>query len=86
MATHSYPPRGEYLPHLRAWRLHRALSQRELGELAKDADGKPLHIVTISRIESQRTPASWETINRLAKALRITRRQLIDSKPNETEQ
>lgn len=67
-------PHGALLPYLRAWREWRGLSQRELARLAKTG------VATISRIENGGV-ARFETLGDLAKALKVTREQLLREEP-----
>lgn len=75
-----YEPRGERVPYLRKWRERALLSQRELGERAASDGGLAIHRVTITRLESG-SIASWSTIERLAKALGIDARWLVENTP-----
>lgn len=63
--------RGIALPHLRAWRNRKGLSQRELAEKSG------VQYSQISRIETQGQHVMPTTIRRLAAALDITREELI---------
>ena len=65
--------RGRPLPHLRAWRIRRALSQGELADATGVARG------TIARAERGGT-VSFPNIRQLAAALNITVEQL-DEEP-----
>jgi transcriptional regulator with XRE-family HTH domain len=65
------------LPYLREWRQHRLLSQAELGEASS------LSLVTISHLENG-GQANFATVGKLAKALNITREQLVRERPPES--
>lgn len=58
-------PYGIELPHLRAWRYYRTMSQREL------ADAAHTTAPTISQIELGKT-TSFSTVRKLAEGLQIT--------------
>lgn len=66
--------RGVLLPHLRAWREWHALSAKTL------ATRSGVGTATISRIENG-GHANFETVGKLAKALRLTPEQLMRSEP-----
>ncbi len=70
--------KGFQVPYLRAWREERALQQDELGKLAG------LTATTVSRLEHGAT-ARLSTIGKLAKALGVTREQLLRSLPEQKE-
>lgn len=75
------------LPYLRAWREYRGLSQRELGQRAAITEGpraeRGAHVggSTIARIETGAQRAKWATVGVLARALGITREQLMREEP-----
>lgn len=72
--------RGIHPIHLRAWRHYRILSQPELAELAG------LTRAAVSKLETQRdATAKPETIGKLAKALGISREQLVREAPPVTD-
>jgi transcriptional regulator with XRE-family HTH domain len=62
------------LPHLRAWRAHRLMSQVELARRSR------VHFNTISNAERGR-PVRLVSVARLAKALDIDRRTLVYDAP-----
>lgn len=69
---------GIPVPHLRAWRLHALLSQRQLSVLSG------LNKYTVMNIEIRRfNGARTGTIHQLAYALDITPQQLIEEEPPE---
>jgi transcriptional regulator with XRE-family HTH domain len=68
------PKAGVPLPNLRAWRVHALLSQHKLAEKANVGPA------TIARLEAGRR-ADPLTVQRLANALNIRTRQLIDDLP-----
>lgn len=69
---HRYP-----IPHLRAWRLAQIKSQEQL---AKEAG---IGAATIVRLEKPGEKANELTIYRLAKALKISPRKLLEEPPPE---
>jgi transcriptional regulator with XRE-family HTH domain len=66
--------KGITLPHLAAWRDARGLSQGDLAALAG------VGVATLSRIENGAN-ARYDTIDKLCKALRISRERLISGPP-----
>ena len=62
------------LPHLRTWRMERLLTQQQL------ADASGIGVATVIRAEKG-LPVNGLTAVRLAKALKITQRQLVESEP-----
>ncbi len=68
------PKRRSSIPFLRAWRLYRLLSQRELAQRAKVGE------VTVIRIE-QGEQANELTVHKLARGLGITAHQLLEEEP-----
>lgn len=56
------------------------ISQRELGKRSAGDGGKAIHWVTVSRLERGGV-ASWDTTVRLARALGIDARWLMESLP-----
>jgi transcriptional regulator with XRE-family HTH domain len=64
------------LPYLRAWRLKRLLSQGELAEMGHVAKS------TLARLEKGDQSAILRTVGKLAKALDITREQLVREDPD----
>lgn len=71
------------IPNLRKWRDSRFFSQ---AQLAKNAG---VSVATIKYLESptaeNRHPASAATVSKLAKALGITEKQLVQSAPEDSE-
>jgi ribosome-binding protein aMBF1 (putative translation factor) len=67
---------GFSLTYLRAWREWRVMSQAELARRAKVSK------VTVARIEGGQ-PAVYQTVEKLAKALDVTREQLVRREPSE---
>jgi transcriptional regulator with XRE-family HTH domain len=65
------------LPHLRSWRAWRELTMEGLAAKAGVTRG------TIYNLESGQAAANPVTVFRLAKALMITRQQLIEEEPPE---
>jgi DNA-binding XRE family transcriptional regulator len=72
MATHD--TRVE-LPHLREWRAYRLLTVREL------AHASGVAYPTINVLENGKRAANLTTVGKLAAALGVTRRQLVDDAP-----
>ena len=68
--------KGWPLPLLRAWRRHRVLSLTELS--AKSG----IALARLSRLESGKSLAGIQSIDRLCAALDITREQLLHQDPN----
>lgn len=68
--------KGTKLPYLAAWRKHLCLSQILLAEFAE------LSTVCISQLEHGHHGAAPSTIHKLAEALRITPKQLVEECPN----
>lgn len=66
--------RGVAVPHLRAWRILRALSQTELAEKAKVVRG------TVARAERGEA-VSFANIRAFAEVLRVTPEQLQNEEP-----
>ena len=66
------------LPHLRAWRMYALLSQKQL------ADKAGVGVATIIRLE-RGEHANYLTVQRLANALGISARRLVDEPPRSTE-
>ncbi len=66
---------GWPLPHLRRWREYRALTPRELAVKAGIASS------TLSRLEKQHTNAGGVVLDKLCRALDLTRTQLIFEEP-----
>lgn len=64
------------VPYLRAWRIKRVLSQRQL---AKQAG---IGVSTIIRLE-QGERANFLTLHKLAQGLNLTVEQLLNDNPNE---
>lgn len=64
------------LPHLRAWRLHKLLTQDELSKAAGVGEA------TVPRAEAG-NPVNAITAARLARALGITLKQLENEEPEE---
>lgn len=62
------------LPHLRAWRMERLLTQQQL------ADACGIGVTTVIRAEKG-LPVNGLTAVRLAKALKISRHQLFEMEP-----
>lgn len=80
--------RGIALPYLKAWRVYKGLSQRDLskltGKLVSPITGKELKAVPysqISRIEKCDQHVTPSTIGKLAAALELTRESLINDDP-----
>jgi transcriptional regulator with XRE-family HTH domain len=69
--------RGLVVPHLEAWRLDQALTQRELA--AKAGVGRS----TIMNAESGK-PVSLPNVRKIAAALGISVHQLVRERPNDT--
>jgi DNA-binding XRE family transcriptional regulator len=69
-------PTRRALPHLKAWRVYRLLSQAKLAETAGVGE------MTIVRLE-RRGEANEITIYKLAKALGITVQQILEEGPPE---
>jgi DNA-binding XRE family transcriptional regulator len=69
------PVTNLYLPHLRAWRLHRLLSQTELAR--RSLVSRP----TILRAEKGKGPIGALTAERLAQVLQVSVRQLQEEEP-----
>ncbi len=63
------------LEHLRAWRVWKGLSQAELAKIAGVAKA------TITNLETGKTTANFTTVGKLAKALVISREQLLHEEP-----
>ncbi len=63
------------LPYLRAWRLWRGLSIRELAKLAE------VSVTTISRLENGASHPNFLTLHRLATGLHLSREQLLHTSP-----
>ena len=63
------------LPHLREWRAQRVLTQRELAERSG------VDRIAILRLETGKTQAIPATVAKLAKALGISREQLVREAP-----
>lgn len=74
-------PRGERtvvpLPHLRAWRLAKMVSQDELSAQTGIAKA------TLSRLENGKQAANLVTVGKIADALGMTRQQLAYEAPSE---
>jgi DNA-binding XRE family transcriptional regulator len=68
-------PSGATTPHLRAWREARALTQTELAERAGVT--RP----TITRGETGQHVIRWTNVRKIAEALSITPRQLLEEEP-----
>jgi transcriptional regulator with XRE-family HTH domain len=72
-------PRGHItrvtLPYLRAWRIKRLLSQSELAEMSHIAKS------TLARLEKGDQTAILSTVGKLAKALNISREELVFHDP-----
>ena len=66
-----------YLPHLRAWRAYRKLTQARLAELAGCSQA------FIAQLEKGTSDAPLGQVARIARALRITRMQLLFFAPGE---
>lgn len=81
MATGERYARGAPLPHLRAWRLHRGYSLKDLSARTATGGERPIAHVSISRIESGARKAGWDTITRLAEALDVDRQTLMHTVP-----
>jgi DNA-binding XRE family transcriptional regulator len=64
------------VPYLRDWRVHRLLSVSELARTAK------VSRVTIINLENDKSAANLTTVGKLASALQVTRRQLVDAPPS----
>jgi transcriptional regulator with XRE-family HTH domain len=67
--------RGTTIPRLRAWREHAALSQVELA--ARSGLSRP----TITRAETGEHVVEWPNIRKIAAALEVTVKQLLEEKP-----
>jgi DNA-binding Xre family transcriptional regulator len=67
--------RGVSLPYLKAWRLHRMMTQGELVERSGLARS------TVARAEAGREVVSFPNIRRLADTLGITPEQLVNEDP-----
>lgn len=65
------------LEHLRTWRVWKGLSQAELATLAGVAKA------TITNLETGKTTANFATVGKVAKALDLTREQLLHEEPGE---
>jgi transcriptional regulator with XRE-family HTH domain len=65
------------LPHLRAWREKRVMTQTELAERSG------VSLSTIVRVEHGQA-AIVSTVRRLAEALKVTRDQLVNEDPEHT--
>jgi transcriptional regulator with XRE-family HTH domain len=63
------------LPHLRAWRLARLLSQDEVADMTGIAKS------TLSKLENGQSAANLVTVGKLAKAFGLTRQQLAYTEP-----
>jgi transcriptional regulator with XRE-family HTH domain len=63
------------LEYLRAWRVWKGYSQQELAELARVAKS------TITQLELGRATANFVTVGKLAKALNLSREQLLHETP-----
>ena len=74
------PPARVDLEHLRSWRAYRGLSMDGLAALAD------LTRTAIANLESGNAKANPVTVFKLARALRITRKQLIEEEPPEETQ
>lgn len=70
-------PKRPKLIHLRAWRQYRLMGQFDLSVQTG------INISVISHLERQDHTPQWRTIDRLAKALDITRQQLVYEAPPE---
>lgn len=68
--------RGVALPYLRAWRLHRLMTQMELVE--KSGVSK----TTVVRAEAGDSPVNMANMRKLATALNITPDELVYSDPD----
>jgi transcriptional regulator with XRE-family HTH domain len=68
------------LPYLRAWRERRHFSQHELATLAD------VGIATMKRVESGHSRATWDTVTRLARALKVSPKRLMQAPPETTAQ
>lgn len=68
----------EDLVHLRTWRAYRSMTLKELAE----ASG--VSLMGVQRLESGHARANPVTVTKLARALGITRKQLIEQEPDET--
>lgn len=71
--------RGVQLPHLRAWRLFKLMSMRDLSERSGVSTN------TINALENQQGYARFQTLGKLADALSITPEQLAHQQPPVTE-
>lgn len=65
------------LLHLRSWRAHRMLTLVQLGEAAG------LSKMALQRLETGQAQANPLTVVKLARALGITKKQLIEEEPPE---
>lgn len=65
------------LEHLRSWRAYRELSLEKLADLAG------MTSATISKLENGKAHANPVTVFKLAKALGISRKQLLEEEPTE---
>ena len=68
---------GWYLPYLGKWRQYRILSPTELQQQSG------LSLSVLSRLEHQKGRAGTQTIDKLCKALNISREQLLYQDPFE---
>jgi len=71
--------RGIALPYLKAWRVYKGLSQRDLSKLTGEV--KPVPYTQISLIETHNQHVTPSTIGKLAAALELTREALINDDP-----
>lgn len=73
----SKQPSRVALQHLRSWRAYKGLTLDALGEAAD------LTKTALSRLENGQARANPITVFKLAKALGITRKQLVEQEPDE---
>lgn len=67
--------RGRALPHLKAWRMHKLMSQTELAQRAGLAKS------TVARAERGDEVVSFANIKRLAAVLGISGHELVEKHP-----
>lgn len=72
------PLSGVKLPHLRAWREWKGIKQKDLSETAG------VTVATVSRIENGGI-ASFDTIDKLAAALKMEKEDLMHTEPRKKE-
>lgn len=65
------------LPYLRAWRVEKGMSMHQLAEAAKVSTN------TLQRLETGGTRAYAQTIVKLARALKISPRALVEINPED---